>query len=54
MLDTSLGIYCQGQTKLTIFPLKVLMILGKKEHVFKSGELIHNATEKYNNTVVAK
>ena len=31
MLDTSLGIYCQGQNKLSIVSLKVIRMIGIEE-----------------------
>ena len=32
MLETSLGIYFQGQTQLSILLLKVLRMIGTQEH----------------------
>ena len=35
MLDTSLGIYCEGQTQTSIVVLKVISMIGTREHKSK-------------------
>ena len=40
MLETSLGIYFQGQTQLSIPLLKVLRMIGTQEHILE-GYLQH-------------
>ena len=52
MLDTSIGIYCQGQNKLSILSLQVLRMTGTQKSIPRNP--IQNATEKYNKMVVDK
>ena len=54
ILDTILGLYCQGQTQPAIVPLKRLSMIRTQEDKSHNERLFQNATEKYNNKVAAK
>ena len=48
MLDTYLGLYCQGQTQLSIVSMRVTNMIVTGTEVL-AVYLIQNSTEKYNN-----